>query len=160
MRTPRWRLLLPIALLVTVLAPALRSLPGGDWYPDVWLLLALGAVPVPAPYSWRRAASFVLLLGVLRATVSSLSLITSCAGLGAAVCVRELLHRRLSEHFVPLRLVVGSAAAAVPTLLDARAAALAETVLPPAVLAVRTLAVGVFWMLLSSPAAWNREPSS
>ncbi|MDA1260913.1 MAG: hypothetical protein O3A20_09870 [Planctomycetota bacterium] len=160
MRTPRWRLLLPIALLVTLLAPAIRLLPGGAWYPDVWLLLALGAVPVPAPYSWRRAGGFILLLGLLRATVSSVSLVSSCAGLVAAVCVRELLHRRLSEHFVPLRLVVGSAAAAIPTLLDARAASLAEAALPPAVLAVRALAVGAFWMLLSAPASWNREASS
>lgn len=160
MRTPRWRLLLPIALLVTLLAPALRSLPGGAWYPDVWLLLALGAVPVPAPYSWRRAASFVILLGVLRTTVSSVSLASSCAGLGAAVCIRELLHRRLSEHFVPLRMVVGSAAAVAPTLLDARAAWLAGAPLAPEVLTVRALAVGVFWLLLSAPAPWNREPNA
>lgn len=160
MRTPRWRLLLPIAVLVTLLAPSLRLLPGGAWFPDVWLLLALGAVPVPAPYSWKRAGGFVLLLGILRATVSSVSLVSSCTGLGAAVVVRELLHRRLSEHFVPLRFVVGTAAAAVPTLLDARAAVLAGSALPTEVLAVRALAVGAFWMLLSAPAHWNREPSS
>lgn len=160
MRTPRWRLLLPVAVLVTLLAPALRLLPGGAWYPDVWLLFALGAVPVPAPYSWRRVGAFLVLLGVLRATVSSVSLLSSCTGLAAAICIRELLHRRLSEHFASLRLLVGATAAAAPTLLDARAAWLAEAPLAPAQLAVRALAAGVFWMLLSIPAAWNREAAS
>lgn len=160
MRTPRWRLLLPIALLVTLLAPSLRLLPGGAWYPDVWLLFALGAVPVPAPYTWRRVGLFVVLLGALRATVSSVSLVSSCTGLAAAVCIRELLHRRLSEHFVSLRLLVGTAAAAAPTLLDARAAWLADAPLSPELLAVRALAAGAFWTLLSVPVPWNRAPAS
>ncbi len=160
MRTPRWRLLLPVALLVTVLAPALRHLPGGQWFPDVWLLLALGAVPVPAPFSWRRAGAFVFLLGFLRASVSSPSLISSCSGLVAAVCVRELLHRRLSGHRLPLRFVVGVAAALVPTCLDARAAAGLGAPLSPSVAAVRVLSIGIFWMLLSAPARWHREDSA
>lgn len=156
MRTPRWRLLLPVALLVTLVAPALRALPGGAWLPDVWLLLALGAVPVPAPWTWRRAGAFVLLLGFLRATVSSVPLVSSCTGLVAAVVARELLHRRLSEQFMPLRFVVGFVAAAPPTLLDARAAALAGAEFPPALWIARALAVGAFWMLLSAPASWHR----
>lgn len=159
MRTPRWRLLLPVALLVTLVAPCLRQLPGGEWLPDVWLLLALGAVPVPAPYSWRRAGGLVLLLGLLRSTVSSVSIVSSCTGLAAAVVTRELLHRRLSEHFMPLRFLVGLAAAAPPTLLDARAAWWMGSPLPMPVLAARALAVGVFWMLLSSPARWHRAGS-
>jgi hypothetical protein len=149
--TPRWRFLLPVAVLATLAAPALRGLPGGEWFPDVWLLLAFGAVPVPAPFSWRRAILFVLLLGFMRASVSSLSFVLSATGLGAALLTRELLHRRLSGYRAPLRLLVGFAAASLPTLLDAHAARALGAPLPAVVWLARALGVAVLWALLSSP---------
>lgn len=151
--TPRWRFLLPIALLATLAAPALRGLPGGQWLPDVWLLLAFGAVPVPAPFSWRRAILFVVLLGFMRASVSSLTFISSAAGLGAALLLRELLHRHLSSHRPALRLLVGFAAAGAPTVLDARAAAALGAPLPAEVWLARALGVALLWTLLTAPAS-------
>lgn len=150
--TPRWRFLLPVALLATLAAPALRGLPGGLWLPDLWLLLAFGAVPVPAPFYWRRAILFVLLLAFMRASVSSVSFLSSATGLGAALVARDLLHRHLSEHRMPLRLVAGLAAAALPTLLDARAAAALGAPLPAAVWLARASGVALFWTLSSAPA--------
>ena len=53
----RWRVLLPVALLLTITAPALRVLPIGGWLPDLWLLLAVGCVPARAsdrlPYAMQ-----------------------------------------------------------------------------------------------------------
>ena len=48
MNTVRWRVLLPVAILITIAAPVLQVLPGARWLPDLWLLLALGAVPARA----------------------------------------------------------------------------------------------------------------
>jgi len=155
--TPRWRFLLPVALLATVAAPALRGLAGGQWLPDVWLLLAFGAVPVPAPFRWRRAILFVLLLGLMRASVSSLSFVESVTGLGAALVTRELLHRHLAGHRPLLRLMVGAAAAALPTLLDARAARQLGAPLAAEVWGMRILGVALFWTLLSAPSSWLRR---
>ena len=155
--TPRWRFLLPTALLATLAAPALRALPGGVWLPDVWLLLALGAVPVPAPFAWRRAIHFVLLLGILRASVSSISVFVSISGLGGALVAREMLHRRLSEVRPSLRFLVGACAAAVPTLLDARAASAAGAPLGAGILVARVAGVALFWTLVAAPLRRRRE---
>lgn len=158
--TPRWRFLLPVAVLATLAAPALRGMTGGQWFPDVWLLLAFGAVPVPAPFLWRRAMLFVVLLGFLRASTSSLSFVMSMTGLGAALVTREMLHRHLSEHRPLLRLLVGFASAAWPTLLDARAASALGAQLPAAVWFARALAVAAFWALLSAPVRGSRSETS
>ncbi len=145
-RTPRWRILLPAAIVATLLAPAARALPGGLWLPDVWLLLAFGAIPVPAPFSWRRAVAFVLVLAVFRSSVSSVPFIASLAGLGGAVVARDLLHRALKADW-PARLLVGAAAAALPAWLDARAASRLGAPLDASANLARVLGAGLFWML-------------
>jgi hypothetical protein len=118
MKPARWRVVLPVVLLLTVLTPALRSLPGGNALPDPWLLLMLSALPVLHGEHMRHALRMVLLFGLLRASVSAVSPFSSWAGLAGALVVREQLHRRLSNESFWLRLGTGAAAAIPATCLD------------------------------------------
>ena len=111
-----------MAILLTVLAPALRTLPGGTFIPDPWLLLLLWAVPEPPPWSWRGPIKLVLLLGVLRASVSAVSPFPGWAGLAMAVALRHLLHRRVVDRHLYSRFAVGAVAAMPLALFDLRAA--------------------------------------
>lgn len=154
--TPRWRLLLPIALLATALAPALRAAPGGALLPDVWLLLAFGAIPVPAPFAWRRAVLLTLLLAFLRTSVSSLPFFTALAGLGGAIVLRDLLHRALSVEW-PARLLVGAGAAALPTWLDMRAGAALGLELESGAFWARVLGAAAFWTAWPAARRWLRR---
>jgi hypothetical protein len=136
--------LLPVALLATLLAPTLRAAPGGAHLPDVWLLIAFGAIPVPAPFAWRRAVLFTLLLSILRTSVSSLPFFTSLAGLGGALVLRDLLHRGLNVDW-PARLLVGACATALPTWLDARAGAALGLEIGSGTAWSRVLGAAAFW---------------
>ncbi|MCH2101051.1 MAG: hypothetical protein MK209_03915 [Planctomycetes bacterium] len=118
MNIVRWRVLLPVALLLTIVAPALRALPIGMALPDLWLLLAIGCVPARATDRLSYAVRVVLLLGILRASVSAVSLWSCWAGLAAALFLRERAHRHISEESFFLRFLVGALAALPPTALD------------------------------------------
>ncbi|MGB0953803.1 MAG: hypothetical protein ACPG31_11295 [Planctomycetota bacterium] len=115
---PRLRILLPVGVLLTLLAPLLRQLPGGALLPDVWLLLLLLAVPATPPDSWRRPIQLVLVFGLLRSSVTALSPFVAWAGFGAGLLVRGALHRRLSEYRFLLRFLVGFCAALPLAILD------------------------------------------
>lgn len=119
MNQVRWRVLLPVALLVTIVAPALRALSIGAWLPDPWLLLAIGCVPARATDRLPYAMQVVFLLGLLRASVSATSLWSGWAGIAAALFLRERAHRHISEESFLLRFLVGACAALPPTALDA-----------------------------------------
>lgn len=121
-RGPRLRILLPVGVLLTLLAPLLRQLPGGALLPDVWLLLLLLAVPATPPESWRRPIQLVLVFGILRSSVTALSPFVAWAGFGAGLLVRGALHRRLSEYRFVLRFLVGFCAAVPLAVLDRVAA--------------------------------------
>lgn len=119
---PRLRILLPVAVLLTLVAPLARQLPGGALLPDVWLVLLLLAVPATPPDSWRRPIQMVVLFGILRSCVTALSPFVAWAGFGAGLLVRGALHRRLSEYRFVLRFLVGFCAAIPLAILDRVAA--------------------------------------
>ncbi|HEX9792552.1 MAG TPA: hypothetical protein VGC54_01070 [Planctomycetota bacterium] len=153
MRSPRWRILVPVALLATLLAPAMRAAPIGSLLPDPWLLLLIWAVPEPLPFSWRKAVFLVLLLGVLRAAVSAVSPFACWAGLGFGLVVRHGISRRVVDRAFVVRLGIGVAAALPQVVFDLRAAALLGADLATGPLLVRALALGVLWAAALSPAS-------
>jgi hypothetical protein len=151
MRQPRWRILIPVALLITILAPSLRSLPMGGALPDPWLLFTLFALPYFHGENYARGFRFVGLMGLLRASVSAASPFTSWAGLTVALIVRERAHRRFTdEHFV-LRFAAGLMAAIPPTLLDLLDAQRLGVQIPWNSFGWRILWVGLAWALLNRP---------
>ncbi len=151
MRQPRWRILIPVALLITILAPSLRSLPMGGALPDPWLLFTLFALPYFHGENYGRGFRFVAMMGLLRASVSAASPFTSWAGLTAALIVRERAHRRFTdEHFV-LRFAAGLMAAIPPTLLDLLDAQRLGVQIAWNSFGWRILWVGLAWALLNRP---------
>jgi hypothetical protein len=153
MKIPRWRVLLPIALLLTVLAPAVRSLSGGEAVPDPWLILTLLALPMFHGEKIGTGIRFVFLMGLLRASVSAVSPFSSWAGLAGALIVREQVQRRLTdEHFV-LRFVTGILSALLPTWLDALDASRLGVEIPWNSLNLRIFWVGLLWAMLKRPSS-------
>ncbi|MHC4824676.1 MAG: hypothetical protein ACYTEP_11770 [Planctomycetota bacterium] len=151
MRTPRLRVLLPVALFLTVTAPLLRQLPGGGQLPDVWLLLLLLSVPVPAPDSWRRPAQLVFFLGFLRSRVTAISPFSAWAGFGMGLLVRDALSRRLSEYNPLLRLVTGFCAAVPLAVMDRLAAQNLGADLDPRDALLRCLYIGLVLAIFHRP---------
>jgi len=149
--TPRLRIILPVAVVLTIFSPLFRQLPGGAGLPDLWLLLLLLSVPVPAPDSWRRPIQLVFILGLLRCSVSVISPFVTWAGLGAALFVRAALSRRLSEYRFILRLLTGFCAAIPLVLLDRLAAERLGTPVAPMDALLRCLWVGVLVALFTRP---------
>lgn len=147
----RLRVLLPVAVVLTLLSPAFRQMAGGGAWPDLWLLLLLAAVPVPAPDSWRRPTLLVLLFGLLRASVSAVSPFNAWAGLGAALFVREALSRRLNEYRLLLRFLIGFSCAIPLTVLDRLAAARFGNPIPLADAWWRCFWVGLALALFARP---------
>lgn len=155
MKSPRWWVLLPVALVLSVFTPALRVLPGGAWFPDPWLLLLLFAIPDPQPDDLRRCVLWVACFGLLRAAVSALSPLTCWAGLGLALAVRRETHRRLVDlHFLS-RLMVGALAFLPQALLDSHGAHLVGGDLPAATLLLRAALGGLLWAAALRPARWR-----
>lgn len=152
MKGPRLRILIPVAILVTLLAPILRQLPGGAQLPDVWLVLLLLSIPVPAPDSWRRSVHLVILFGILRSSVTAISPFTAWAGFGMALFVRETLARRLSEYNPLLRLVTGFSAAVPLALLDRLAAQQLGAELDVTDAWIRCLCTGLLMAFFHRPA--------
>lgn len=155
MKGPRLRILIPVAILLTLLAPILRQLPGGAQFPDAWLVLLLLAVPVPAPDFWRRPIYLVLFLGILRSCVTALSPFTAWAGFGLALFVRETLSRRLSEYNLLLRLVTGFSAAVPLALLDRLAAQQLGAEIPLQAAWMKCLFTGLLMAFLHRPTRSN-----
>ncbi len=151
MKTPRLRIILPVAVVLTIFSPLLRLLPGGGGLPDIWLLMLLLAVPVPAPDSWRRPIQLVFILGLLRCSVSVVSPFVAWAGLGAALFVREALSRRLNEYRLSLRFLTGFCAAIPLVVLDRLVAERLGTPIAPADAWLRCLWVGVLVALFTRP---------
>ncbi len=151
MRTPRLRIIVPVAILLTIFSPMWRLLPGGSGFPDLWLLMLLLAVPVPAPDSWRRPIQLVFLFGLLRSSVTVVSPFVAWGGLGAALFVREALSRRLNEYrFLP-RFLTGFCAAIPLTVLDRLVAERLGTPLDGADVWMRCLSVGLLVALFTRP---------
>lgn len=156
---PRLRLILPLALVATVVQPALRAGSGFGLLPDLGWLLLLWAVPVPAPESWRRPLLLVLMFGILRSTVSVSSPFAAWAGYGGGLLLRGALDRRLSEYSFGLRFVVGCGATLPLVLLDlVGAQQLGGEALPTSAYLHQAWVVGLLWALLHRPAraAWRR----
>lgn len=151
MDTVRWRVLLPVAVLVTVAAPVLQVLPGARWLPDFWLLLSLGAVPARASEPLRYSLQVVFLFGLLRASVSAVSPWSCWAGIATALLVRERLHRHVSEESFVLRFLVGAAAALGPAWLDRLEAARFGVGLSWIETASDLVWVGLFWAVVRRP---------
>jgi len=121
------------------------------WLPDLWLLLCLGAIPARASDRAAFSAQLVLLCGILRASVSAVSLFQSWAGLAWGLAIREVLHVRLSEESFLLRFLVGVLAGLPPHLLDVYAGM--QLGLEPTwmQIAVRLVLVGLFWAVVRRP---------
>ena len=151
MSMPRLRIVLPVAVVLTIFSPLLRQLPGGSGLPDLWLLMLLLAVPVPAPDSWRRPLQLVFLFGLLRCSVSVVSPFVAWAGLGAALFVREAMTRRLNEYRFSLRFLTGVGSAVPLMVLDRLAAERLGTPIDPIDAWMRCLWVGVLVAVLSRP---------
>jgi hypothetical protein len=152
----RWRVILPVAVLLTVVTPALRSLPGGDSLPDPWLLLLLSALPALHGEHVRHAWRMVAVLGLLRASVSAVSPFSSWAGLASGLVVREQLHRRLSNEILLLRLLTGAAAAVPATFLDWLEAQRLGLDLAGSTLLLRIIWVGAWMALIRRPRPLHR----
>ncbi len=147
----RWRVLAPVLLLLSLAAPAVRAIPGGMWLPDLWLLLCFGAIPARASDRTAFTLQLVFLCGILRSSVSAVSLFQSWAGLAWALALREVLHVRFSEESFILRFLVGVVAALPPHLLDVYEGA--QLGLEPAwmQIAFRLVLVGLFWAVVRRP---------
>lgn len=154
MKLPRLRLLIPVAVLLTILAPALRGLPGGWWLPDPWLLLFLWMIPDPTGLSLGRPLFMIGVLGVLRASVSAVSPFATWAGLGMALGLRIRLQRLLVEARFSARFLVGAAAALPLVLFDQRQAQLMEEDLSWIPGTVQVIIVGMLWAVAQRPTAW------
>lgn len=155
MKPPRWFLVWPAALLLTVAAPALRAGQAGSWLPDPWLLLLLCAVPDPHEAVGGRPVFSVVLLGALRSCVTVASPFSAWAGLGLALAVRRELHRRLVELRFWARLATGTAAALPLALLDLRSADLAGGGAGAAAVLLRAAAAGCVWAAAFHPPRWS-----
>ena len=151
MRFVRWRVLLPVAFLLTLSAPALRAFSVGPYLPDPWLLLAVGCVPARASDRLRYSSQVVFVLGWLRASVSAVSPWSCWAGLAGALFLRERAHRHISEESILLRFFVGALAALPPTALDwleSSRLGLERTWTEPLFAVVW---VGAFWAIVRRP---------
>ncbi|NQU48036.1 MAG: hypothetical protein HQ519_05270 [Planctomycetes bacterium] len=151
MKYPRWRILIPVAILITILTPALRSLPAGLAIPDPWLLFTLMALPLFHGDRIGYGVRFVALLGILRASVSAASVFSCWAGLGAALIVRERVHRRFTDEHFMLRFGIGLLSSLPPTLLDALDAQRLGLQIPWNSFAWRILWVGLIWATIKRP---------
>lgn len=151
MSTPRLRIVLPVAVVLTLFAPLLRQLPGGAGLPDLWLLMLLLSVPVPAPDSWRRPIQLVFVLGLLRCSVSVVSPFVAWGGLGAALFVREALSRRLNEYRFVLRFLTGFCAAIPLMVLDRLVAERLGTPIALTDAWMRCLWVGILVAMFTRP---------
>lgn len=151
MNSPRLRIIVPVAILLTIFAPMLRQLPGGSGFPDLWLLILLLAVPVPAPDSWRRPIQLVFLFGLLRSSVTVVSPFVAWGGLGAALFVREALSRRLNEYRFLLRFLIGFCAAIPLTVMDRFVAERLGTPMASADVWMRCLWVGMLVAVFTRP---------
>ncbi len=154
---PRWRILIPVAVVLTAVAPTLRGLPGlGPWLPDPWLLLLLVAVPEPPP-RLRRQVLLVVLLGALRATVTALPVESCWTGLGLALAVRHGLARQIEVSHLPGAFLAGVLAAAAASALDALAILALGLPVPVEGLLARALGAGLLWALAARPGALGRR---
>lgn len=153
MKAPRWWVLLPAALVLSVAAPALRVLPGGDFFPDPWLLLLLFAFPTPQPEDLRRCAFWIGWLGALRAALTAVSPFACWAGLGLGLAMRREIHRRLVDLRFLTRLLVGCAAFLPQAVLDAQAARALALEIPFAIW-LRVAAGGLLWAAAVRPPRW------
>ncbi|HBF22657.1 MAG TPA: hypothetical protein DDW23_02460 [Planctomycetes bacterium] len=148
MKSARWPVLLPVALIITLVAPVLRGFNFGLFLPDFWLLLLLVAVPYRAQ-GIKGAFWWVFLLGLLRASVSAVSPFSSWAGLGFGLVVRGFVQSQLSSLSPLVRLLVGSVAAAPLTVLDSAVlAGLTGFPLSPSVMLWRIFLAGCVWAFL------------
>ncbi len=116
----RWRVMLPVLLLLTILAPSLRLLPGGAYLPDLWLLAVLFLTSPPPTPAWRQAALLLVVAGLLRGSVTAVAPPVAWAGFALALLLRDLLFRRLRDDLWLMRLLTGFAAALPLALLDFR----------------------------------------
>jgi len=157
-KAPRLRVVLPVALLLTAAAPALRALPGGRWLPDPWLLLALWAVPPVPGAGLRRPILLIGLLGLLRSSVSAASPFAAWAGLGHALALRSWLGGWLVEQRFLARCLLGAVCALPLALLDQAAAARFGLALAWEEGLVRAGLLGILWALALAPAPLPVSP--
>jgi len=147
----RWRVSLPLLLLLTILAPSLRLLPGSAFLPDPWLLAVLLLLSPPPVQAWRPALYLVLLAGLLRGSVSAVSPAAAWAGLGLGLVWRDLLFRRLRDDLLLLRLVTGIVAALPLAAFDFLAAERLGAGLSATEFLWRAVTAGMVWALLCRP---------
>jgi len=145
-RGVRLRLVLPVALLLAVATPFLRTLPGGMVVPDPLLLLLLGVVP-RRPTRLRGALVLVLVAGALRAAVSAVSPFAAWAGYGCGLLLRGWAQRLLSEERLAARFLLGFTAGGPLAFLDALASARIGVPLPWPSSLGRALLVGLLFAL-------------
>ncbi|MBC8330029.1 MAG: hypothetical protein H8E31_14920 [Planctomycetes bacterium] len=158
-RPPRIAVVLPAAVAVTVAMPLLRGLPGGMALPDPLLLLLLAAVPRRLGQV-RRAAAWVFLFGLLRASVSAASPFASWAGYGLGLAMRSLAQRYLAEDRFLARLLLGVCAALPLGLLDHLVSARLFAPMAIELTLARMLLVGLLWAVAMAPPPMRRELAS
>ena len=156
----RWQVLVPVALTLTLLSPALRGLEMGPFLPDPWLLILLLAVSTRSP-SLRPAVRWAFALGLLRASVSAASPFSCWAGLGLGLLLRNRIEAQLSPLSPWVRFLVGAAAAVPLALLDSFGAlALSGASLEPSVMGWRICLSGCAWVFLARRAprlSWSKR---
>lgn len=152
MKQPRLRLLIPVAFLLTLVAPGLRVLPGGEYLPDLWLLLFLWSMPDPTGLPLRKPIMLIVILGALRASVTALTPFSAWAGLSVALLLRVHLQRLLVDARFVARFLVGWVASLPLLFFDVQAAWRLGISPDLGVWLVRSLWVGFLWALALRPA--------
>ncbi len=154
MKAPRLRIVLPTALLICVATPLIRSLPGGDFYPDLLLLLLLVATPVKID-RLRTALLLVFVFGLLRGAVSAVPVFTTWAGMGLGLALRAFAHHHVSDHRFLGRLLVGVIAALPLALFDAQAGQQFGFHFANGVLEWRVAWLAIAWAIFQTPPTWR-----
>jgi hypothetical protein len=147
----RWRVALPLLVLLTILAPTLRGLAGGGFLPDLWLLVVLFLATPPPVSAWRQVVLLVAVAGLLRASVTAVGPAVAWTGIGAGVLARDLMFRMLRDDLVAMRLLTGLAAGLPLALLDLREAHRLGAALTPTEAMVRVGILALLWALLRRP---------
>ncbi|PCH82452.1 MAG: hypothetical protein COB96_02060 [Planctomycetota bacterium] len=155
MTAPRLRIVLPVAFIVALAGPLLRSLPNGEFIPDLLLLLLLVVTPVRVD-RLRTTVFLLIVFGLLRCSLSAVPIWSCWAGLGFGLALRALFHHHVSDSRFIGRLLVGIIAAVPLSLFDAHAANLIGVNFAPGVLEWRVVWLAVAWALLQTPPSWRR----
>ena len=149
--TARWRVLIPVSVVLAWLQFAFRNMQGGMWLPDFGLILLFWAIPPQGSRNWRFPFLFVFWLGAVRSGITVLDPLYSWLGFALALVFRNQLFKHFSHHSGLLRFGMGALSAVPPALMDLLGSYQLGDPLPANILIVRCLWVAGIWSWMARP---------